>query len=92
MNGVESRCKCRTTEEVSVFSTKNGRGDKDDTAAVKAPPLSETDREALAWLEDYLSAPQTEEDRRWGREFRRFLSGHRLDLRRGDERRLGAMP
>jgi len=67
---------------VSIFTTKGKTDDRDDATAVQDRALSESDREALAWLEDYLSAPQTEEDRRWGREFRRFLSEHRLDLRR----------
>ena len=69
-------------EEVSVFTSKGKRDDEHDATAVQERALSRSDREALAWLDEYLSAPQTDEDRRWGREFRRFLAEHRLDLSR----------
>ena len=74
---VESPCSYRTAEEVSIFTTKSGPSGKDDQIAVEETAVSNADRQALAWLDEYLSTPQTAEDRRWGREFRKFVTESR---------------
>ncbi|MEA3403033.1 MAG: hypothetical protein U9R79_17460 [Armatimonadota bacterium] len=63
--------------------------DTDEDTRTESPrvderELSPQNRRLLKWLEDYMATPQTEEDREWGRQFRKFLEEHRLDLRRGE--------
>jgi hypothetical protein len=67
---------------VIIFTTRDRSDKRDDAVAVDEVELSERNRQGLAWLDEYMSTPQTAEDRRWGKDFRRFLAEHRLDLTR----------
>ena len=67
---------------MSVFTTRDRTDKPDDAVAVDEVELSERNRQGLAWLDKYMSTPQTAEDRSWGKGFRKLLAENRLDLSR----------
>lgn len=68
-------------EEVSIFTTKVGRDDRDGAVAVDEAELSERNRQGLEWLERHMGTDYKIDEEKWDA-FERFLAENRLDLTR----------